>query len=71
MNQELVMRLSGMVAGPPNAQAASKELIRSVAHRPIDEVMLEQTARCIAELRGKAEGREDIAAFCRSVSRTG
>ena len=39
------------VAGGPQAQAAATDLIRAVANRPIDEAVIEDTARRIATLR--------------------
>jgi methylglutaconyl-CoA hydratase len=49
--------------GGPAAQSAAKELIRAVAGRPIDEVVLRDTAERIARQRASAEGREGIGAF--------
>jgi len=51
-----------LVAGP-KAQAAAKELIRAVAHRPIDDGVLADTAARIAAMRASPEGREGVAAF--------
>jgi methylglutaconyl-CoA hydratase len=51
-----------LVAGP-QAQAAGKELIRAVAHRPVDARMIADTAGRIAAARASAEGREGVAAF--------
>jgi methylglutaconyl-CoA hydratase len=47
----------------PNAQAECKELIRAVANRPIDEDVIDDTARHITAVRASAEGREGMAAF--------
>lgn len=49
--------------GGPKAQAATKELIRAVAHRPVDDELVEDTARRIAALRATPEAREGFAAF--------
>jgi methylglutaconyl-CoA hydratase len=51
-----------MVAGP-HAQAACKALVRAVAHRPIDERVVADTAERIATVRASDEAREGIAAF--------
>jgi methylglutaconyl-CoA hydratase len=51
-----------MVAGP-HAQAAAKALTRAVAHRPIDEPVIADTAERIATIRATDEAREGIAAF--------
>jgi len=47
----------------PAAMAASKELIRRVASGPVDDAMVEDTARRIADIRATAEGREGLRAF--------
>lgn len=49
--------------GGPHALRSAKELIRAVAHRPLDAVLRDDTATRIAEQRASAEGREGIAAF--------
>jgi len=51
-----------MLAGP-HAQAAAKALTRAVAHRPIDERVVADTAERIAAIRATDEAREGIAAF--------
>lgn len=49
--------------GGPEAQGAAKKLVRDVAHRPIDEAVMRDTAQLIARRRATAEGREGIQAF--------
>jgi len=49
--------------GAPGAQAAAKALIFAVSHRPVDDALVEDSARRIARLRAGPEGREGIAAF--------
>ena len=51
-----------MLAGP-HAQAAVKALVRAVAHRPIEERVVADTAERIATIRATDEAREGIAAF--------
>jgi methylglutaconyl-CoA hydratase len=51
-----------MVAGP-EAQRECKELIRNIAHRPIDAQVIAGTVRRIADVRSSAEAREGVAAF--------
>lgn len=51
-----------MLCGP-QAQAAVKELVRAVAHRPIDATVIADTANRIAEVRAGAEAKEGMAAF--------
>ncbi|HEX9395257.1 MAG TPA: enoyl-CoA hydratase/isomerase family protein [Burkholderiales bacterium] len=66
-SQELDASIDEMVkhllAGGPQAMKQIKELIRAVASRPLDDAMIADTARRIAEIRVSAEGREGIASF--------
>jgi len=55
--------VAALVAGGPRAQAAATDLIRAVAGRPVDDAMIEDTARRIATLRASAEAREGLGAF--------
>lgn len=55
--------LGALLLAGPAAQAACKNLIRAVSHRPIDEEVIDDTARRIAELRTTPEARAGIAAF--------
>jgi methylglutaconyl-CoA hydratase len=55
--------LDQLLKGGPKALAAAKSLIASVANRPIDRGLVEDTAERIARIRVTAEGREGIAAF--------
>ena len=47
----------------PAAMIASKDLIFAVANKPIDDTVLDDTAKRIADIRATDEGREGIAAF--------
>jgi len=47
----------------PGAVAAAKDLAFAVADRPVDDAVLEDTARRIADRRVSPEGREGLAAF--------
>lgn len=47
----------------PRAQSAAKDLILAVAGRPLDQDLVEETARRIASIRASAEGREGLNAF--------
>jgi methylglutaconyl-CoA hydratase len=64
---ELDSTIEGLVkhllAGGPAAHAKIKELIRAVAHRPIDDALSADTAKRIAEVRSSPEGKEGIASF--------
>jgi methylglutaconyl-CoA hydratase len=55
--------LGTLLLAGPGAQAAAKELIRAVAHQPIDARIIAETAERIALVRASAEGREGVAAF--------
>jgi methylglutaconyl-CoA hydratase len=52
-----------LLKGGPKAHAAAKDLIARVSNRPIDQVLLEDTAARIARMRVSPEGQEGIAAF--------
>jgi methylglutaconyl-CoA hydratase len=58
--QEIV---SALLLGSPLAQAAAKDLIRAVDGQPVNDTLVEETARRIAHLRATPEAREGIAAF--------
>ena len=55
--------LGHIVSGGKAALAEIKTLIRAVSRRPIDDPMIDDTARRIAEIRVSKEGREGIASF--------
>jgi methylglutaconyl-CoA hydratase len=55
--------VDALLLGGPRAQAAVKDLIRSVAKRPIDDALVEETAHRIAAIRATPEGKEGLAAF--------
>jgi methylglutaconyl-CoA hydratase len=52
-----------LLAGGPEAHAKIKELVRAVAHRPVDNALSAETAKRIAEIRVSPEGGEGIASF--------
>lgn len=55
--------VTALLQGGPLAQGAAKELIRAVSDRPIEDALVEDTARRIASLRATPEAREGLAAF--------
>ena len=55
--------LGPLLLAGPKAQAAAKDLIRAVAHRPIDDRVIADTAERIAATRASAEGKEGVTAF--------
>jgi methylglutaconyl-CoA hydratase len=61
---EAVTNFAGqLLKGGPNALAEAKKLIADVAHRPLDDALMEETARRIASIRVSPEGREGLSAF--------
>jgi methylglutaconyl-CoA hydratase len=52
-----------VLAGGPQAHARIKDLIRAVALHPVDDALVADTARRIADIRASPEGREGIASF--------
>ncbi|WP_079437016.1 enoyl-CoA hydratase/isomerase family protein [Zoogloea sp. LCSB751] len=55
--------VTALLQGGPLSQGAAKDLIRAVADRPVDDALVEDTARRIASLRATPEAREGLAAF--------
>jgi methylglutaconyl-CoA hydratase len=55
--------VDALVAGGLGLRAAAKDLIRAIANRPVDEAMVEDTARRIAVLRATPEAAEGLSAF--------
>ena len=55
--------LGHLLAGGPEALAKIKALIRAVSGRALDDALVGETARRIAEIRASAEGKEGIASF--------
>jgi len=55
--------LGHLVAGGREAHAKIKDLVRSVAAGAVDDAMIADTAKRIAEIRVSPEGREGIASF--------
>jgi len=52
-----------LLAGGPEAMKKIKDLVRAVASRPLDDALVADTAKRIAEIRVSPEGREGIASF--------
>jgi methylglutaconyl-CoA hydratase len=55
--------VDALLAAGPHAQAAAKARIARVAGAPIDDALVADTARRIAEIRATDEGREGVGAF--------
>jgi methylglutaconyl-CoA hydratase len=59
-----VERIVGdLLKGGPRASAAAKRLVHDLAGRPIDQELIDETARRIAALRATPEAREGLSAF--------
>lgn len=58
--QEIV---DALLAGSPQAQAAATDLIRAVAHKAVDDAVVEDTASRIASLRSTPDAKEGLSAF--------
>lgn len=52
-----------LLANGPGAVAEAKDLIFAVGRRPLEDAVIEDTARRIARLRAGPEGKEGVAAF--------
>ena len=63
LDGEIEEMLKHILQGGPQALAKIKDLIRAVSSRPVDDGMIADTARRIAEIRVSPEGREGIASF--------
>ena len=55
--------LGALLLAGPHAQGEVKALLRAIAHRPIDEVVMADTAARIARVRASPEAKEGVAAF--------
>jgi methylglutaconyl-CoA hydratase len=63
LEQEVERVAQVLLSSSPAALAATKKLLADVVEAPMDDVLLAATAKCIADARVSAEGREGIAAF--------
>jgi methylglutaconyl-CoA hydratase len=55
--------IAALLQGAPGAQAAAKDLVFLREGRAVDDALVAETGRRIAERRASAEGREGLAAF--------
>lgn len=63
LNETVEKIVAALLEGGPKSQAAVMELIRAVAHQPVTDTVLADTARRIATLRSTPEAREGLSAF--------
>jgi methylglutaconyl-CoA hydratase len=62
--EEAGARLAAALArNGPEALREAKALLRSVSGVPLDDALMEETARRIARVRASEEGREGVSAF--------
>ena len=55
--------LKHLLAGGPEAMKKIKDLVRTVSSRSVDDALVAETAKRIAEIRVSPEGKEGIASF--------
>jgi len=63
LDQVIDEMAAALLANGPKAMAEAKQMITSVAGRPIDDAMAVETAALIARVRVSDEGREGLASF--------
>lgn len=63
LDETVNQMLGALLQGAPGALAQTKQLIREVAGRPVDDALQRDTAQRIARARASEEGREGIASF--------
>jgi methylglutaconyl-CoA hydratase len=63
LDQKVEAIVAALLEGGPSAQLRSKRLISEVTDRPIEQPVIEITARTISEARASDEAREGLAAF--------
>jgi methylglutaconyl-CoA hydratase len=63
LDTSLTQLIDELLKGGPHAIAEAKDLIASVANRPIDQALAENTAARIARIRVSSEGQEGTNAF--------
>ncbi|MFG1296392.1 enoyl-CoA hydratase/isomerase family protein [Xanthobacter variabilis] len=62
LDAAIARHLSALKAASPAALGATKDLIRAV-DRPVDDEVVADTARRIADIRASADGKEGVSAF--------
>lgn len=55
--------ISTLLANGPQAVRAAKDLIKAVAEQPVSKVILDETAKRIADIRASEQGKEGLNAF--------
>lgn len=62
LDDAVARHLKALKGASPAALRATKELIRAV-DRPLDDAVIAETARRIADIRASADGKEGVSAF--------
>jgi len=63
LNMRVELLLKDILANGPQAVRASKRLLRDVSGAMIDDTLLDETAKRIAEIRVSKEGQLGLSAF--------
>lgn len=63
LDGEIDKILENLLAGGPGSMAKIKDLIRFVSSGSVDDAMIADTAKRIAEIRATPEGKEGVASF--------
>ncbi len=63
LDGRITLIVHALLCAGPQAQTEAKALINAVAHRPVSDELLADTAQRIARVRASPEGREGVTAF--------
>jgi methylglutaconyl-CoA hydratase len=63
LNERIGALLGDLYTSGPQAIAAVKDLIRLSANSPVDEKLIQETSRRIAQIRATPEAQEGLSAF--------
>ncbi len=63
MDEKINDICDALMLGGPGAHREAKALVNAVASRPIDNIVVADTAKRIARVRASAEGKEGLSAF--------
>ncbi len=63
LDESVAAIVKSLVSNSPHAVQQAKLLVRDVAGKPVDDALLADSARRIAQIRASQEGREGVASF--------
>lgn len=63
LDAKLAEIVNALLQGAAGAQAAAKALIRAIAHKPVTDALMQDTAERIARIRALPEAKEGLRAF--------